>query len=100
MSQLFTLEPKDPNDVIDYHVNWSGWLREGETLTASSWTVQSGLTKIADPISSVVDPFTDTNATVWVSGGTVGSSYTALNHITTSQGRQKDKTITIRVKEL
>lgn len=100
MSQLITLEPKDPNAIIDYYIDWSKWLRDGDTILSSTWTVQAGLTKIADPITAVVDPFTDTVATVWVSGGTAGSSYTALNHITTAQGRTQDRTITIRVREL
>lgn len=99
MSQLVTLEIKDPNDVIDYHVDWSHWLRDGEVLVDSDWTVQTGLTKVADPVSSILDPFTDTTSIVWVSGGTTGS-FTARVHITTSQGRQRDKTIIIRVKEL
>lgn len=99
MPQLTTLELKDPNDTLDYKIDWSKWLRDGEILIDSDWTVQTGLNKVADPISGIIDPFTTTTAIVWVAGGTPGT-YTAQNRIVTSQGRQRDKTITITVKEL
>lgn len=100
MSLLNPLDPKDPNDIIDYAVNWAKWLRPGDEIISSTWTVESGLNKIADPTTDVMDPFTPTIATVWVAGGTDGTDYAALNRITTTQGRQRDKTITIRVQEL
>lgn len=91
MSQLFALEPKDPNDVIDYRIDWSKWL-DDDVLLLSEWVIPAGITM--DSESS------DTNsATVWLSGGTAGQSYALTNRITTAQGRQKDKTITIRVKD-
>lgn len=93
MSQLFTLEPKDPQDIIDYRIDWSGWLRDGDTIIASEWTVPDG-------IVSEQDSFNTTSTTIWLSGGSAGQSYSLTNHITTTQGREKDKTITVRVKEL
>lgn len=79
---------KDPDAVLDYAVDWSAWLASGETITASTWTVDTGLTKNSDTHS--------TTATVaWLSGGTVGVSYLCVNHITTSAGRQDDRTLTI-----
>jgi hypothetical protein len=36
---------------------------------------------------------------VWLSGGTPGYPFTIVNHIVTDQGRQDDRTITIRVRE-
>lgn len=98
MSQLDTLDPKDPDERVDYGINWR--FRDDDEIVASVWTVQSGLTKVADPVSGVVDPFTNTSTTVWITGGTAGSSYTALNRITTLKGRIRDKTLTIRVQQL
>lgn len=97
MSQLATLEPKDPNDAVDYRVDWSSWLRDGEVIVTSSWLspVPAGLT---------IDSETNTNtaAIVWVSGGIAGQSYSLTNRITTNNvpSRQRDKTIIITVKEL
>jgi len=55
---------KDPDSVLDYAVNWLTWL-DGDTISASSWTIPTGLTEDSDT-------FGDSTATVWLSGGTVG----------------------------
>lgn len=93
MSQLFQLEPKDPNDVIDYRVDWSKWLRDGDTILVSEWIVPDG-------IEMDSETNTNTTTTIWLSGGSAGATYQLTNRITTAQGRQRDRTITIRVKEL
>lgn len=98
MTQLNTLPPKDPSDRKDYGIEWK--FRDGDEIDSSAWTVQSGLTKIADPITSVMDPFTSNFAIVWVEGGTAGTNYLAVNTIITIKGRILTKTITIRVKDL
>jgi len=78
---------KDPEAVLDYEIDWSLWL-SGDTITESSWTVESGLTKGSDF-------YTDTTTTVWLSGGTVMTTYLAVNHIVTAAGREDDRTIKI-----
>lgn len=83
---------KDPQAVLDYGFDWSLWLQAGETISTSTWTVGSGLTKGADSIVSG-------ETIVWLSAGTAGSTYSATNHITTSQGRTDERTITISVQE-
>jgi hypothetical protein len=88
----------DPNEVKDYTLNWSGSapgprLATGETITTSTWTVPSGITKDSDTD-------TDTTTTIWLSGGTAGVSYRLTNHVVTSQGRQYDWSITVLVTSL
>lgn len=86
---------KDPQARLDYAFDWSaGWLAAGETI--SSQTVVSsgnGVTVDGSPgqASGIV--------TVWLTGGTVGTSAHVTCHITTSAGRQDDRTITIDVRE-
>ena len=82
---------KDPQAVLDYQVDWSAWL-DGDTLAASTWSVPAGLTK-AD------EDFDDSTATIWLSGGTAGSAYRLTNHITTTAGRQDERSLTITVRE-
>lgn len=82
---------KDPEAVLDYVVDWSDWL-EADTISASQWTVPTGIT-------IVTSSFTDTAATVWLSGGTVGERYDVTNGISTDGGRDDDRTITIQVKQ-
>ncbi|MGB3443906.1 MAG: hypothetical protein WBA97_34645 [Actinophytocola sp.] len=83
---------KDPDAVLDYGVDWSAWLSEGEAITASNWTVPSGITKDSQSHSG-------SDATVWLSGGTTGLSYEVTNRITTNQGRTDDRSIQIVVRD-
>lgn len=80
---------KDPNAVLDYTLDWSDWL-ETDTIAASTWVVDAGLTKASDS-------FTPTSTTVWLSGGTAGRVYEALNRIVTAGGRTADRVLIIRV---
>jgi len=82
---------KDPNAVLDYSIDWTRWLA-GDQIATSEWMIPSGLTKMADSKTS-------TSATVWLSGGSVGQSYTVTNRITTAAGRTEDRSFTIRVEE-
>ena len=83
---------KDPDAVLDYTLDWSSWLADGETISTSSWTVEAGITEDSDTNTS-------TNATIWLSGGTDGSSYIVTNRITTSESRTDDRSVKISVCE-
>ena len=80
---------KDPQAVLDYVIDWSAWL-VADTISASTWTVPAGLTK-------VIDTKTTTSATVWLSGGAAGQQYQVVNTITTAGGRTEERTLTIVV---
>ena len=82
--------PKDPNEVLDYSVDWSALLA-GDTIATSTWTVPTGLTG-----GSMA--FTDTSTLIWLSGGSEGESYDLLNRITTAVGRTRDQTCTLKIK--
>lgn len=83
---------KDPDATLDYGVDWSDWLAQGETITGSVWTLTAGITKYNESYGT-------TATTVWLQGGVSGTTYRATNHITTSEGRQDDRTLTIKVKD-
>lgn len=82
---------KDPDAVLDYVNDWASWLA-GDTIISSTWIAPSGITVDSDS-------FTDTTATVWLSGGTVGTSYSVVNRIVTAAGRTDDRTLHFHVKE-
>lgn len=95
---LNSLDPKDPNDVKDYVVDWDRYLAglEGgpDTIATSTWpSPPTG-------INVVSDSFSGNRARVWLSGGTAGTTYSLTNRITTTGGRTLDRTIEILVKEL
>jgi len=81
---------KDPQDVLDYVLDWSDWLDTSETISTSTWTVPSGITKDSDSKSS-------SETVIWLSGGTVYENYRLVNHIVTSLNREKDQTIIIYI---
>ena len=80
---------KDPQAILDYVVDWSDWL-DSDTITASTWTAPTGIT-------AATSSNTTTTATVWLSGGTIGETYKVVNHITTTAGRQDDRSLVIRM---
>lgn len=82
---------KDPDDVLDYTINYANFL-DSDTISASSWLVPEGMTKVSDN-------FTNTTATVWLSGGKAGETYLITNRITTAAGRTKDKSFNLYVAE-
>jgi hypothetical protein len=88
MSQTFI---KDVDAVLDYGVDWSIWLESGDTISSSTWTIT--------PSSITTDSTenTTTQAKIWLSGGTVGTTYTATNRIVTNEGRTQDQSIYIKV---
>ena len=87
-----TIFRKDPQATLDYHLDWSSWLETGDTITASTWFLPAGLTQVVAAFSTSV-------ATVWISGGTVGESYTVTNRITTADGRIDERSMTIRMED-
>ncbi len=88
MSDSFT---KDPADVLDYLIDFTEWLAtDGDTITAHSITIPTGLT-LDNSIQS------STGITVWLSGGSVGTHYDVDCLITTTVGRQKSKILPILV---
>ena len=80
---------KDPDAVLDYKQDWTAWMPEGDFITASSWVTDS------DDLVVDSDSFTDTDATVWLSGGVAKRKYRVTNSIVTDDGREDDRSFLI-----
>lgn len=91
MTDFIATTTKDPDDVLDYSLDWTTWLA-GDTIASSSWIAETGLTVDSDTNST-------TDTTVWVSGGEACRYYTLTNRIVTSAGRTKDRSIQVKVNE-
>ena len=83
---------KDPEAVLDYLVDWATYLATSETISTSTFTVPSGITK--DSESN-----TTTTSTVWLSGGSVDTTYFIECKITTSASRTDERSFYVRVLE-
>jgi len=99
---IATIE-KDVDAVLDYKFDWktntngrgfTDWLESGETISSQTITADSGITVDSSAITD-----TSTTVTVWLSGGTAGTSYEIACEIVTSAGRTDERTGTISVVE-
>lgn len=87
---------KDPNEVLDYQLDWSddtsSRLEVGESIVTSTWVVVSG--------DVVIDSSSQASGvtTVWLSGGTDGMPCVLLNRVTTSNGRIYDYSVRLRIR--
>lgn len=86
-----TVDPKDPDEVLDYKVDWTARLA-GDTITSSVWEVPTGIIKNSDTNDS-------TSTTIWLSGGTLNATYALTNRVVTAGGRTFDQTISISCRE-
>jgi len=94
---------KDPDAILDYKFDWKAktnlsgntdWLESGETISSFTITAASGLTVDSSALSD-----TNTSVTVWLSGGTDGTTYDLACKIVTSLGRTDERTASISVEE-
>jgi hypothetical protein len=88
LSQIILV--KDPDAVKKWTLNYSTNYLQGTTLSASTWTVPSGITQDSESNTTTTVTFT-------MSGGTEGTNYRLVNHITDSDGGENDVVILIRV---
>lgn len=86
---------KDPDATLDWVFDWATWLRSGETIATSTWTVSAGIVLESSGIYAPTN--TVSTATAWLSGGSPGEPYILSNKVTTNQGRIDERSITIRV---
>ena len=84
--------PKDPDEIKDYGIDYALLLLT-DTISTSTWTLPSAITKNSDS-------HTTTTTTIWLSGGTAGTSYALLNRIVTLGGRTYDRTVKLKMKNL
>lgn len=83
---------KDPNEVLDYQMDWTDRLLVGETIATSNFTVAAGdVVKNSQDLAGAL-------TTVWLSGGTEGTKCVITNRITTSAGRTYDESATLRIR--
>lgn len=80
---------KDPSATKDYSIDYSQWLGD-DTLSASSWSVPSGLVDGGGLLSAET-------TTIWLGGGVAGVSYDVVNTVTSSGGRIDRRTLRINV---
>lgn len=86
---------KQPVDQLDYDLDFTEWLDDGDTITSA--------VAIVDPVDGtlVIDSINIASPVVkvWLSGGDNGKSYKIEVTATTTGGRIKEECFKIRVKD-
>lgn len=91
---------KDPDEVLDYLVDWAGTEQKPGRLVAGDSIVTSTWIMPTTPDSALIkdsDTHDDTTTTIWLSGGTLGAKYTLQNRVVTDDGRTMDKSMVITI---
>lgn len=82
---------KQPADVLDYDIDLSDWLTQGDNLNSADVSVDvAGLTVDDKTVS-------DDRLKIWLSGGTSGSTYKVTANLITEDGRTKQVDFKVRV---
>lgn len=79
-----------PGANLDYSLDWSNWLEDGETVTDSQWTATSGITLSRNQVTS------GSLTSTYAGGGTLNGTYILTNTITTSSGRIDSRIIRLK----
>lgn len=92
----------DPNEIEDFSVDWSRFLRTGDTISSVDWFING--TQVTsygqvENLTMVQPTNTTTVATIRLTGGTAGNKYKITCRITTADGLRYDRTINIAVRE-
>ncbi|MDB5531622.1 MAG: hypothetical protein JWR51_4725 [Devosia sp.] len=81
---------KDPDELLDYSLNWSQAL-SGDTIVTSDWAISD---------SALVENHstnTSTATVIWLEDGALNQSYTVTNTIETAGGRTYQQSVNIRI---
>ena len=98
---------KDPDETLDYSVDWSRWLGTGVTIASVAWFVDnaSGV-KTSFTAGSTVNGLqnvsvtnTNTVATINLAMGTLNKEYKIYCRITDSSGSVVERVIKLNIKE-
>ena len=84
---------KQPNEILDYDVDYTDWFSNRSDAPSSiAVVVESGITLVGSLLTGMV-------AKVALSGGTDGTTYTVTVRLTTDSGMVKEADFQVKVKE-
>lgn len=87
---------KDPGSTVDYSFDWAAWLTGGESIAATSWSVEpagAGAPQLGTEVAS------GTVRGVYLSAGQAGGRYRLTCQIETDAGRTGERSLALRIME-
>lgn len=102
----FKWPSKDPDEVLDYSVDWSRWLNNATILTCD-WYVdnENGIktlivpSQVVNNVQNVSQSVTSTVATIYIGLGTANVEYKFYCKISTSAGSVVERVVRLKIKE-
>lgn len=96
MALFQATDPIDPADTgVDYKIDWAPYIG-ALTIIASEWRIEG-----PDSVMTISgDTLTATSTFVDVDGGTHDTKYDAVNKVTLSNGKKRERSIQIPVYNL
>ena len=84
---------KDPDAVLDYPIDFTDWLADiSDTIDTFTVLVTGGLVW-----NELISSHSNGLVTVWLSGGTAGSTATFTVRVSTAGGRTDDRTFFLKI---
>ena len=87
---------KTEGEHLDYSVDWSGELAEGELIVTSTWSLLDS-DGVAPELVIANETISDLTTIIWLSAGVAKRKYNLRNTILSSGGRTYQQTIWLRV---
>ncbi len=75
------METITPNGIVDYSQDWTDWLASGDSVSSSTWTVESGCSIANDTLATPI-----ATAIIQNDDGLAGKTYKVINSIVTNNG--------------
>lgn len=99
--------PKDKDETLDYSLDWTRALENGETISSVTWrivndagekvTFNTGATVAG--LTNTIQTNTTVVATIYLTSGTDNKQYKLYCSVVTTQGRTKERAVTIKIRE-
>jgi hypothetical protein len=88
---------KDPNDVEDYALDWSNIIAEDDHIISAKFTPTSSALQVFSTNigNSALTARVNVVTSCWFIGGVASVNYGVVCHVTTTEGRQHDRTFRI-----
>lgn len=98
---------KDPNEILDFGIDWSRFLRPGEVITSSTWFIVSDSNEVLsfspgttyDTLVNVLSGSDTSVTTITIAGGTNNKQYKLKCRVTLSTDLVADRSILLPIKE-
>lgn len=99
--------PKDKDEILDYSLDWTRALEDGETISSVVWTVVDNngvkqafnVNNVVEGLKNITQTNTNTITTIFLAEGTDNKQYKLFCSVTTNQNRTKERAVTIKVRE-